>query len=365
MTAPREFGRPRREGAPPGARGQSCIPVFHAWPPRRDNSRQANRLEVFLTRPLRVELPGALYHVIARGNERKPIFRDDLDREVYLERLAKCRARFGFRVLAYCLMNNHVHLALERGSVALSRTMLALQSFYAQKFNFRHRRVGHLFQGRYKALLVQDEHYLFALLRYIHLNPVRARLVDRAEACRWSSDRFYREGKSSPWLDVDVALEKLAQNKEEAVSVYRRLMASRNEQTYEDVPTYRVAVKGDRRFAERALVTVGETRRLPSIWTPESLAESVARDAGLSLEHLKKPGRSVKESRIRLTAAYLGQRDEGFSIARMARCFGREESTFNRGVRRLENLINRDEVIRANVERISSSLRLRNTGIHD
>jgi len=322
-------------------------------------------LEVFLARPLRVELRGAVYHVIARGNERKAIFRDDLDREVYLERLAQCRSRFQFRVLGYCLMNNHVHLALERGPVALSRSMLALQSFYVQRFNFRHKRVGHLFQGRYKAFLVQDERYLFALLRYIHLNPVRARLVDRPEAYRWSSDRCYRDGKRLPWLDVDVALGKLALKREEAVSVYRRLMASRDEQTYEDVATYGSAVKGDRQFAERALITVGEARRLPSAWTPESLAESVARAAGLSLEHLKQPGKSMKESRARLTAAYLGRRDAGFSIARMAKCFGREESTFNRGVRRLEDLINRDESIRADVERIASHLRLRNTGIHD
>ena len=319
---------------------------------------------MFLPRPLRVELPGAVYHVIARGNERKAIFRDDLDREVYLERLAQCRSRFQFRVLGYCLMNNHVHLALERGPVALSRTMLALQSFYAQRFNLRHQRVGHLFQGRYKAFLVQDERYLFALLRYIHLNPVRAHLVDRPEAYRWSSDRFYRVGKGLPWLDVEVALEKLAQKREEAVSVYRRLMASRDEQTYEDVATYRDAVKGDRPFAYRALAAAGEARRVPSALTPEIFAESVAHAAGLSLEHLRQPGRSVKESRARLTAAYLG-RQEGFSIARMARCFGREESTFNRGVRRLEDLINRDESVRANVERIASSLRLRNTGIHD
>jgi chromosomal replication initiation ATPase DnaA len=83
------------------------------------------------------------------------------------------------------------------------------------------------------------------------------------------------------------------------------------------------------------------------------------------LEHLKQPGKSGKESRARLTAAYLGRRDAGFSIARMARCFGREESTFNRGVRRLEDLINGDEAVRTNVERIASYLRLRNTGIHD
>jgi hypothetical protein len=242
--------------------------------------------------------------------------------------------------------------------------MRVLQSFYAQRFNFRHERVGHLFQGRYKAFLVQDERYLFALLRYIHLNPVRARLVDRPSAYRWSSDRFYRQGQNLPWLDVDVLLAKLGHKREEALSVYHRLMATRDEQSWEDVPTHAVAVKGERRFAERALAAVGETRRLPSSWTPERLAEAVAREAGLTLQRLKRPCRSHEESRARLTAAYLGRR-EGFSIASMARCFGREESTFSRGVRRLEDRLVRNESARATVERIAASIGLPNTGIHD
>ena len=318
-----------------------------------------------MARPLRVELKGAVYHVIARGNERKAIFRDDLDRKNYLERLAECRARFQFRILAYCLLGNHVHLALERGPVALSRIMRTLQSFYAQRFNLRHQRVGHLFQGRYKAFLVQDERYLFSLVRYIHFNPVRAGLVDRPDAYRWSSDRFYRQGRSLPWLDVDVVLGRLAQQREEASSVYRRLMASRERQTYEDIPTHAVTVKGDRRFAERALATVGELRKVSTVWTPESLAEAVALTAKLTLQQLRLPSRRRKESLVRLMAAYLGSREAGFSIARMARCFGREESTFNRGVRRLENLIRDDEAVRANVNRIASAVGLRNTGIHD
>lgn len=318
-----------------------------------------------LTRPVRVELAGAVYHVIARGNERKAIFRDDRDREIYLDRLAQCRSKFRFRVLGYCLMNNHVHLALERGPVALSRIMLALQSVYAQRFNLRHDRVGHLFQGRYKAFLVQHDRYLFALLRYIHFNPVRARLVRRPEAYRWSSDRFYRLGRAPTWLDVDFALARLAGSRGEAVSVYRQLMASRNEQTYEDVPTYQQAIKGDRHFAERSLSPAVEAPRMPGAWTPESLADGVARAAGVSPALLKRPGRSAKESRVRLTAAYLGRRDAGFSIARMARCFGREESTFNRGVRRLEDLIDRDASVRSSVERIAALLRAASTGIHD
>ncbi len=318
-----------------------------------------------MPRPLRVEVTGGVYHVIARGNERREIFRDDIDRTIYLERLGECRNRLRFRVLAYCLMDNHVHLALGRGPDPLSRFMLTLQSFYAQKFNSRHRRVGHLFQGRYKSFLVQEERYLLALLRYIHLNPVAAGVVARPEAFRWSSDSYYRSGTGPAWLDMDGVLTLLAPDRARAVSVYRRLMSRREEQTYDDVPAYGFAVKGERGFAERALAAVGEGRRMPSRWTPESLADAVARSEGLSLSHLEKPGKCLRESRVRLMAAYLGWRDAGFSIAAMARCFGREESTFNRGVRRLEDVMARDPGLRARVAEISALLGSANTGIHD
>jgi len=320
---------------------------------------------VSLARPLRVEVTGAVYHVIARGNERRSVFRDDRDREIYLERLAECRERFRLRVLAYCLMNNHIHLAVKRGQFPLSRVMLALQSFYAQRFNWRHRRSGHLFQGRYKAFLVQHERYLFALLRYIHLNPVRAGVVDRPESYRWSSDRFYRTGRGPGWLDMDVALGRLASDRKAAVAVYRRLMEGREQPVYEGVASFGFPVKGDPEFIRRSLVAVGESVRLPGGWTPERLADAVARAEGHSLQRLKQAGKSAKQSRIRLTAAYLGHREAGFSIARMAKCFGREESSFHRGVKRLEELMTRDALVRAHVERLAIGLRPGNTGIHD
>ena len=123
-------------------------------------------MESPMARVLRLEGEGAVYHVIVRGNERKAVFRDDEDRRAYLDRLAKYRERFGFRLLAFCLMGNHIHLAIERGPTRLSRVMLALQSSYAQRFNRRHNRVGHLFQGRYKAFLIEKDRYLLALIRY-------------------------------------------------------------------------------------------------------------------------------------------------------------------------------------------------------
>ncbi len=319
--------------------------------------------EVSLARPFRVELTGAVYHVIARGNERKAIFRDDRDREIYLERLAECRERFRLRILAYCLMSNHIHVAVERGPFPLSRAMLALHSFYAQRFNSKHRRSGHLFQGRYKAFLIQDEKYLFALLRYIHLNPVRAGMVSRPESYSWSSDRYYRSGRGPDWLDLDVAMGRLASDRRGAAAAYRRMMGDRDQQSYDDVAGG-FPVKGDPEFVQRSMAIVGETVRLPSGWTPESLADAVAKAEGFSLEELRRAGKSSAASRTRLIAAYLGCR-EGFSIARMARCFRREESTFHRGLTRLEKLMTRDDSVRGHVDRLACLFEAGNTGIHD
>ncbi len=159
-----------------------------------------------MARPLRLDVAGAVYHVTARGNERRAVFADDEDRNEYLDRVAWYRTKFGFRLLAYCLMTNHVHLAIRRGPFPLSRVMAGLHSSYTQWFNRRHRRVGHLFQGRYKSFLVQEDRYLVALVRYIHLNPVRARIVQRAADYAWSSDRFFRGTRPPQWLDVEDAL---------------------------------------------------------------------------------------------------------------------------------------------------------------
>src|SRR5687767_4008502 len=121
-------------------------------------------------------------------------------------------------------MTNHVHLAMRAGAVPLSRVMAGLQSSYTQWFNRRHARVGHLFQGRYKAFLVQEDRYLLALIRYIHLNPVAAGVVDHVSKYAWSSDRYYRDGSGPPWLDIDVALPTLASSRRLAVHRYIELV---------------------------------------------------------------------------------------------------------------------------------------------
>lgn len=128
-----------------------------------------------MARPLRVEFEGAAYHVMARGNERRPIFRDDRDRELWLKTLSETVQRFGIRVHAYCLMPNHYHLLVETPRANLSQAAGWLQITYTIRFNRRHRRSGHLFQGRFKAQLIEADVYARHLIRYLHLNPVRPR----------------------------------------------------------------------------------------------------------------------------------------------------------------------------------------------
>ena len=160
-----------------------------------------------MTRPLRVEFAGAIYHVTSRGDRREVIYDDDSDRTQWLETLAKVCSRFNWRVHAYCLMDNHYHLVLETIEGNLSKGMRQLNGVYTQYYNRRHDRAGHVFQGRYKAILVDKEAYLLELSRYVVLNPVRAGMVNEVIDWPWSSYPAVVGRSPSPdWLASDAIL---------------------------------------------------------------------------------------------------------------------------------------------------------------
>ena len=140
-----------------------------------------------MSRPLRIEYPGALYHVTARGNARRDIVEDDHDRQAFVDLLAETVLTRRWRLYAYCLMDNHYHLLVETPEPNLSRGMRQLNGVFTQRMNRRHGRSGHVFQGRFKSILVEREAYLLELCRYVVLNPVRAGLAARAGDWRWSS----------------------------------------------------------------------------------------------------------------------------------------------------------------------------------
>ena len=182
-----------------------------------------------MARPLRIEFAGALYHVTSRGDGRDDIYLDDEDRELYIELLCEVCERFNWSLHSYCLMSNHYHLLVETPDGNLSKGMRHLNGVYTQRFNRRHSRVGHVFQGRYKAIIVQKESYLLELARYIVLNPVRAQMVRSAKDWPWSSYRatagFIDSNTFRTWLTVNWILSSFSDKKSDAILLYRRFVS--------------------------------------------------------------------------------------------------------------------------------------------
>ncbi len=178
-----------------------------------------------MSRPLRLQFPGAVYHVTSRGNAGQAIFADDRDRARFLDLLAREIEQQRWRCHAYCLMDNHYHLLIETPEANLSRGMGRLNMTYAQGFNRRHGRAGHLFQGRYKAIVVERDSHLLELCRYLVLNPVRAGLVAAPEDWPWSSYRATAFAKGAPnWLTTRWALRRFDAEGVRARRAYRRFV---------------------------------------------------------------------------------------------------------------------------------------------
>jgi putative transposase len=179
-----------------------------------------------MARPLRIEFAGALYHVTSRGDGREDIYAGGDNRKVWLEVLGQVCDRFNWAIHAYCQMGNHYHLLVETPDGNLAKGMRQFNGVYTQRFNQGHNRVGHVFQGRYKAILVQKEVYLLELSRYVVLNPVRAHVVRTARDWVWSNYRATAGMAPAPeWLDTEGTLAAFGEQKQDAQSAYRRFVA--------------------------------------------------------------------------------------------------------------------------------------------
>lgn len=179
-----------------------------------------------MARPLRLEYPDAFYHVTSRGNARKKIYSDDEDRKKFLEVLSGVVNRYKWKIHVYCLMPNHYHLLVETPEANISAGMRQLNGVYTQAFNRRHRRVGHVLQGRFKAILVEKEEYLLELGRYVVLNPVKCRLVQKPEDWAWSSYRAMVGLTRKPeYLETEWLLEQFSPDEKEARERFRRFVS--------------------------------------------------------------------------------------------------------------------------------------------
>ena len=182
-----------------------------------------------MARQMRIEYAGALYHIMSRGNGRGVIYLNDEDRKLFLATLQNVIERYGWKCYAYCLMNNHYHLLVETPGANLSIGMRQLNGVYTQSFNRAHKSTGHVFQGRFKAHVVEKQNYLLILSAYIALNPVRGKLVKKSEDWAWSSYRMTLGIDSVPnWLDARYIRDQFGSSEKTARKNYERFVADQS-----------------------------------------------------------------------------------------------------------------------------------------
>ena len=250
-----------------------------------------------MARSLRIQYPHAFYHVTSRGNERNPVFLSRRDREKFLSYLESATERYGAIVHVYCLMDNHYHLLLETPFGNLSQIMHHINGAYTTYFNTKRSRSGHLFQGRYKAILLDADEYAKELSRYIHLNPVRAGIVETPDNFEWSSFRYYTIGKEVPeWLCRKFILGYFEKRIDRAMKRYRDFVYKMIGQEYKnplndiDNPVILGSQEFIRKVKEQFLGKQPWDRELPALrnlankTSPEQIEEAV--DLALASDNL-------------------------------------------------------------------------------
>ena len=316
-----------------------------------------------MARPLRIEYPGAYYHVMNRGQSRRAIFMEDKGRQSFLDLLADIARLWKVEIYAYCLMDNHYHLLLSTPTGGLSRAMRHVDGIYTQKFNRVHHRDGPLFRGRYKALLIDAEEYFLSVVRYIHQNPVGAGVVSDIDRYRWSSHWGYLNKKQCPdWLDTRSVMSRFGGLKE-----YQRFMHDEIEEEIEEFyrGPYHKPVLGSKEFIGRVRDRLGDKARVEQA-KPESrrifgvdlaeIVEATAREYGTEVEELKRRKRGG-ENEARMVAIYLGRHLGGHKHEEIGKTVGlgktssvssayllmkdrvAKEKRLGRRVRRIEELL--------------------------
>jgi putative transposase len=224
-----------------------------------------------MPRPLRIHVPGAFHHVTLRGNHREKIFRVDSDRLLLNTIVELALAKHAARIHAYCWMTNHLHMLIQVGADPLANLIRRIASGYARAFQANRDTTGHLFENRYHSVLVDTDTYLLELVRYMHLNPVRAKLVQKAHQYRWSSHHTYSGIDIDRWVTTDFALDMFAAGKAKSISAYRKFVdcdADVIPSPFDEIDPERPHILGGEAFAARMST---ERRRPPAADAIESL----------------------------------------------------------------------------------------------
>ena len=289
-----------------------------------------------MARKSRIHFPEALYHVIVRGNARQDIFFGDADRCRFLLLLQEEVERFGYRVHAFCLMQNHAHLALQVGNVPLSRGMQNLCFRYAMWVNRCQNRSGHLFQGRYKALLVHADTYHLALVRYIHLNPYRCGVVTDPTEYRWSSHRVYCGLETLPWLSTDMTLAAFGSSVGQARRKYGQFIRDGLDEghraEFHGTSGSDSRVLGDELFVGAIVARAKQLKG--AVVTVNALLSAVCVVYDLPLDEISSGRRLASEARS--MSAWITLETTGCTLAQLAAATGRAPSSLSSAAKRIE-----------------------------
>ena len=330
-----------------------------------------------MPRQARIDAPGALHHIICRGIERRKLFLNDDDRDDFVDRISRIVSESETLCYAWALIPNHFHLLLRTGNVPITTVMRRLLTGYAVSFNYRHRRHGRLFQNRYKSILCQEEPYLLELVRYIHLNPLRASIVADLKALDWYAYCGHSRltGRiSDDWQSVDGVLSLFGKQKKAARQRYRNFIqdglgqGKRSELTgggllrsvggwvvLKSMRRMQEHLKGDERILgdsefvmqvlESAHERLEERYRLATQGhTFDRMIAQVSGYFGLSVEEILSPGKHPHRVKARSVAAYLAVRKLGMNGTAVGRLLGVGQSAISRGVARGEKLMSELEI---------------------
>jgi putative transposase len=313
-----------------------------------------------MARRPRIHYPGGLYHVIARGNRGLKVFRRDEDYKLYLKFLKEYKERYEFLLYAYVLMPTHIHFLIEVGEVPLSKVMQSLQFRYTKNYNLRYQSWGHLFQGRYKAILCEMDSYLLELTAYIHLNPVRAKLVRDPAEYPWSSYREYLTGGSGGLIDSGFVLSQFSDIKGRAIRDFVRFVKGQVAVGHRD-DLYEVR---DQRFlgSESFVERVGREGSDGSSYvydiSIQELAAHVSSAFGMSRETVYSMTRNRKGAWGRAIVGYMGKKLCGYSTKGLAEHFHRDPVAMSRGIGKVEGSIGVDKAFEAKLRKLEGTITL-------
>jgi len=295
-----------------------------------------------MSRKERIHIPGAVYHVILRGNDHRDIFADDKDRFRLYSILDHAFQRFPFKIHAFCLMTTHIHLEIQVADVPLPKIMQCIALRYAQWFNWRHQKSGHLFQRRYQAIMVEADEYLKELAAYIHLNPVRARIVKSPEKYKWSSHRAYLGKIAFPWLETDFILSTFSSSDQRRARALFRdfvdsMIGQERNKSFHGEKNIDNRLLGDEYFVLDILDRVEETLpQKPDLETViEAIEAIIGHDARMLLTSSARDARSFE---VRALAAWATIQFSNATLTELGKYCNRDQSTMSCAARRIEEL---------------------------